>query len=761
MRRFLLSLIFFSNIAVAQDRPIGQWRSHLPYNTAVSVTGSGVMLYIATEYSMYSLSRGSDEVTAYSKVNGMSDIGMQQVAYDDYTGSVILAYTNSNIDIFRNEEFFNIPDLKLKTVTGTKQINDIYTENGLAYLSTDVGIMVLNLEDIEVKETYTFTANGENIPIRSFTAAGNDFYAATDRGLYKASKFSPSLQAFSEWQPLDGTRNFIASESVDNKIFVATIDTLFALESDTLRYIYSNDSMMANLVKGVTGLWIMEGNSTTFKTTALKMNTGYQLTDTININGLCDELIEYPDADTPKWIASKSDGLLKRTLKGDPFATGRPKGPGGIGNFDIVASDKEVIVAHGGYSDTYVPSYSGDGFSTYKDGEWKQYKIFSYPPFGDSVRDITHIYKGTDGTIYLGSSQSGLFILKADGSYEYYKQNSFIDPSVTGPGLYRVSGIAIDNNNVLWLTVLGGTPHELVARTADGQTYQYRVQVSRPLANAAAHLVVDDNNQKWYAAPRGGGLIVYDDNNTPETPADDRFINLQAGEGAGGLPDNEVYCIVPDKDGAIWIGTADGIGIVSCPAQVIDGNCEAEKRVVQFDQFAGFLFQGEQVRTIAVDGANRKWIGTNNGLWLISESGDEILERFTKDNSPLPSDIIQKIAIDQQTGDVYIGTEQGLISYRGTATQGGTENSDLIAYPNPVPTGYGGTIAIKGFVENADVRITDISGQLVYKTQALGGQAVWNGKDYNGRRPQSGVYLIFATNKDGTETKTGKLVFME
>ena len=168
------------------------------------------------------------------------------------------------------------------------------------------------------------------------------------------------------------------------------------------------------------------------------------------------------------------------------------------------------------------------------------------------------------------------------------------------------------------------------------------------------------------------------------------------------------------------------------------------------------------MQTIAVDGANRKWIGTSNGVWLLSpDAGNStIISRFTVDNSPLPSNRIQKIAVDGVTGDVYIGTDQGLMCYRGTATDGGVTNANVLSFPNPVPSGYKGTIAIKGFSSNADVRITDINGQLVYRTTALGGQAVWNGLDYKGHRPQSGVYLIFSSNTDGTQTYAGKLVFM-
>jgi hypothetical protein len=194
---------------------------------------------------------------------------------------------------------------------------------------------------------------------------------------------------------------------------------------------------------------------------------------------------------------------------------------------------------------------------------------------------------------------------------------------------------------------------------------------------------------------------------------------------------------------------------------VATGSCEIRKPIVQYDQFAGYLFQNEKVKTIAVDGANRKWIGTTNGVWLISPDGDKIIYRFTVDNSPLPSNTIQKIAVDPITGVVYVGTSEGLVSFRSTATDGGESNANVLVFPNPVPSGYSGSIAIRGLVENADVRITDISGQLVYRTTALGGQAVWNGHDYTGRTPQSGVYLIFVTNKDGSQTHVGKMVFMQ
>jgi hypothetical protein len=213
------------------------------------------------------------------------------------------------------------------------------------------------------------------------------------------------------------------------------------------------------------------------------------------------------------------------------------------------------------------------------------------------------------------------------------------------------------------------------------------------------------------------------------------------------------------------VGTDNGIGIIYQASGCISGKCDAVIPIVQYDAYAGYLFSGENVRAIAVDGANRKWVGTDNGVWLLSPDASTIIYRFTKDNSPLPSNRMQSITIDKVTGDVYLGTDQGLVSFRGTATQGGDTNHNVKIFPNPVPKGYNGTIAISGLVTNADVRITDIDGQLVYKTTAFGGQATWSGLDYKGHRPESGVYLVFVTNTDnsnsGTQNFVGKIVFVQ
>jgi hypothetical protein len=222
-----------------------------------------------------------------------------------------------------------------------------------------------------------------------------------------------------------------------------------------------------------------------------------------------------------------------------------------------------------------------------------------------------------------------------------------------------------------------------------------------------------------------------------------------------------VLSVAKDKYGFIWIGTTDGIGIIECPMQVFTSQrCPAYLPVVQHGNFNGYLFKGESVQSIAVDGANRKWIATRNGVWLVSENGEKLIYHFTENNSPLLSNDVKQVSIDGSTGEVFFATTKGIISFRSTATEPATENKELLVFPNPVPPGYTGQIAIKGLVENSIVKIIEPGGRLVYQTRALGGQAIWHGRDYNGRQMASGAYIILVSDEAKKEKAAGKIFFI-
>jgi hypothetical protein len=218
----------------------------------------------------------------------------------------------------------------------------------------------------------------------------------------------------------------------------------------------------------------------------------------------------------------------------------------------------------------------------------------------------------------------------------------------------------------------------------------------------------------------------------------------------------EVTAITVDKDGSIWAGTDNGIAIFQC--NNINEACDAYLPIVQSNGFNGYLFQKETIHCISVDGANRKWIGTNNGAWLISKDGTEVLQHFTTENSPLPDNTVLSIGIEPTNGDVFFFTKNEIVSFKGEATESIASQSAIKIYPNPIAPNYNGPIVIKNLVDNALVKITDINGQLMMQTRSLGGQAIWNGRDQYQHKLASGIYLIFVRDDNGNEKAVGKIL---
>jgi hypothetical protein len=226
------------------------------------------------------------------------------------------------------------------------------------------------------------------------------------------------------------------------------------------------------------------------------------------------------------------------------------------------------------------------------------------------------------------------------------------------------------------------------------------------------------------------------------------------------LPSTEVLSIAKDKSGFIWVGTSNGIGVIQCPHEVFSSGCDAIWPIIKEGNFANYLFKGQEVRSIAVDGADRKWIATSSGAWLVNTEGDKVIEHFTEENSPLLSSDVKTIAIDGKTGEVFFATVKGISSFRGTATNAEKTKNNVLVFPNPVPPAFNGNIGIRGLPENSIVKITETNGRLVYQTRSLGGQAIWNGKDYKGRQASSGIYIVIAEDENKQEKVVAKIVFI-
>lgn len=753
---FILCLFFSINV-IAQEQAIGFWQSHLSYNLALGVSTNGTDVFAATEIAPYAYHTNDGSFETFSKVNGLHDVQTTHTVYDATTDCFVFAYANGNLDFYKDDYFFSIPDIKLKTISGSKTINRLYAQNGLLYVATDFGLVLIDIKNREVKNTYNLIAASQTLSIKDVCVQESFIYVATNAGIYKANKNNPFLQSMSNWSLVGPATAALRLASNGQDLFASKKDSLFQLSNNTCLFKLKMDKSISALSCIPNQLVVCTFSDSLGVGSFVRYNASFQKLDSLRMAKPAQAV---PMLNGAWMIADAYEGLKYLTTSGTILSL-RFDCPTTYTAFNILADNSKLIVAHGGHDDKFGPMNSPAGISFRNEPfKWKNYTAWSYPFFSDTVRDFLCLAKDPiDATLYAGTYYNGMWSFKADGTATSFKQNSFLSESATEPGHYNVTGMAFDSYGNLWMNQFGATK-ELICKKRNNTVYKFQIPNStRPIPYAAAGLIIDDYNQKWYFAPRGGGVIVYNDNNTIENANDDAYVQLLTGKGAGNLPSNQVNCLAKDQSGAIWIGTDNGIGIVNCPRNVIARSCESEIRIVQYDQFASYLFAGQNITAIAVDGANRKWVGSNNGVWLISEDATKIIQRFTVDNSPLPSNNISTISIDNKTGDVYFGTEFGLVSFKSTATEGTENFKEVLVYPNPISSAsFSGTIAIKGLLDNADVRFTDINGQLVYKTKALGGQAIWNGVDYTGHKPAPGVYLIFASDKLGQEVMVSKLI---
>ncbi|MEZ5045375.1 MAG: T9SS type A sorting domain-containing protein [Chitinophagaceae bacterium] len=754
----ILFLILISTIlqfrAYSQETPIGVWQTHASSIPAFCIEQIGQVLYMGG-LQIYTYDILEKEFGTLSKVNGLSDVSVKHIRHSNALNTTIIIYENGNIDLMTSSGIHNMPDLKNLNLIGSKKINDVTFYGSYIYLATDFGIVVINPEKYEIKESYPMQDNATQLAVRGVAFWQNKIYAVTSAGLYHAAANDPVLQNFAHWSLDDNTpMHFILNHQ--DKLFCASESTLYAFSNSNLIPLHTANTPIVKIRSGLQRFYVAETDDA--KRFIYIFDSNGLLVDSTTTSLNPRDMVSLNDEEI--WVADFWNGLLHLTGNFKDAQILKPNSIFSNNTFNLRIVNNDLYVAAGSVTGWYF-NWNGDGFSKYSNGDWTTYNRHVNTPGLNEVTDILDVIvdKKTN-SIYAASFGSGLYELKTDNTFIIKKNDDDLQTQIGNPNICLVTGFAYDNNQNLWMSNYSG-PEQLVVKKSDGSWQKFGLPFSSS-EKPVSEIVIDNANQKWVVSPRNNGLFVLNDNNTIDNKNDDQIRHLSTGTNYGNLPSNNVLCLTKDLDGKLWVGTNDGIGIFNCPESIMTSyGCDAELKIVKYDLNAGLLFKTESVNTIAVDGANNKWIGTDNGVWQITDDAEKILNRFTKDNSPLPSNLIRKIVVHPSTGEVFIATELGLVSFRSNATEGASNNDNILIYPNPVPSDYAGTVAIKGLVGNADVRITDISGQLVYKTKAQGGQASWNGKNYTGHKPRTGVYYVFVTNQDGSETKVGKFIYNE
>jgi len=737
--------------------PIGSWREHLNYQNTIQVV-KGNELYCATKTNLFSIDN-KGEITRYSKINGLNDIGINAIGWDETTKQLIIAYKNSNLDILKGSIVRNISDILQSKVAGNKTINHIYCKNGIAYLSTGLGIILVDLNRYEIKDSWIIGNNGSLSNINATIADNNFFYAASIEGLKRAVVNSSNLANYTNWFNMSGsnglplgTINFVGT--ISNQLVATKRDTVFIFNNNNWKTFYSDSSwQIINTSISSEKLHISQKNNAGNARVVILSSSGVIL-NTLSKPGVISLPQSAISDNNSVWIADQFGGLSKFTNDIERFI---PNGPAGIASGEFAFSKTALFSAAGSVNTAWNYLYNRDGIFKFGDGSWTSKGALNTTQLDTTLDFITLAVDPIKQSLWAGSYGGGLVQITESQTTIYKQNNSLLQAAIGDPKSFRVSGLSFDANNNLWISNYGA-PQPLKLLKSDGTWKSFSIPFSL-VENAVAQIINDDYNQLWIISPKNNGLICYQYGNNVDNTNDDQWKLFKQGIGNGNLPSNNILSITKDKNNSIWVGTDDGIAVFNCNNNIFgSGGCDAILPIIQQDQFAGFLFKGEQVQCIAVDGANKKWVGTLNGVWLISSDGKKLIQHFTTANSPLLSNDIKKIGIDPQSGEVFFATFNGICSYRSTATDANESFNNILVFPNPVPAGYNGTIAIKGLTDNSIVKITELNGRLVYQTRSLGGQAIWNGKDYNGNKIATGVYLVIARNDSGEEKIVTKII---
>ncbi|MDB4584333.1 T9SS type A sorting domain-containing protein [Draconibacterium sp.] len=775
MRKYILFLISFALLFQTQAQQVkGGWQDYLSYSNATKIAVSSDKVYCATEGGLLFYDLQDNSVGKFSGLNELSDFGIKTIAYNDESDVLIIAYKNSNIDLVYETGIINLPDIKRKQLTGDKSINNISFIDGEAYLSCGFGIVVLNLQKREVRDTYFIGDGGSSLSVNDIEGDNDYLYAATDNGIRKADKNGANLLDYQSWIRIEDIPHSYDKFShieihANNLIANYTTDKF---DQDEL-YILSNGNWN-NYLPQINYAYDIQSNGNYMavcsRSEVFVVDNNHSVIGILNAYQFGNERVESIkprsagiSGDGSIWIADFENSLVK--FAADKFESIYPSGPLDNEMFSLTTSGSELWITPGGRSDAWNNTWQAPRFQRFGGGEWTYFNKSSHSEL-DGFFDIVKItVDPTDPNhVYVGSWGGGLLEFRNDEFIQRYTNNNSplqtALPQQPNEPYVRIGGLDFDSEGNLWITN-SEVARNLLKLSPQGEWESFSlpgVENKRSIGE----VVVTQDDDKWILIPRGYDAYVVDKTGERKkrlfvtsyfnNGTEEKFTRM-----------NDVYSITEDLEGSVWIGTSVGVAVYNYPSRIWDSDnfYGTQPGLDLNDGIYHPLLKTETVTAIAIDGANRKWLGTkNSGVYLVSENGEKEIQHFTQENSPLLSNTITAIAVNQKSGEVFFGTDQGLIAYQGDATGGSNTYKNVYVYPNPVRETYDGPVTVTGLIENTDVKITDISGNLVFKTTSLGGQATWDGTNLNGNRVKTGVYLVFCNDESGEETHITKLLFI-
>ena len=769
MKKILLSLCLLTTCCAYSQTFLGQWRDHLSYRECIDVTQSPSQAIFATQNSVFFVDKNDLSIDRLNKVHGLTDVGISKIAFSEENNLLVVGYADGGINLVKENSIVNMPDILNSIIIGDKGINDIFFQDQFAWLATGFGIVVIDLEREEVRDTYIIGPNASQQKMTGIGILNDTIYASSIAGLQFANINNVNLADFTNWS-IDNSLPVTANGYSGLEIFNNTIWLISDEDDGTneIAYYRSGDiwlpffdavffddiSSNANFLT-----FASNGGVQTYNTDLQLHNDVFALASGNPINAIAAVAQE----DGLMWFADTQNGAV-RALNTWTNQEVLPNGPFSNSVWSIESLEGDTWVAPGSFTSNWDNSFNNDSFFYFKDGVWRDFK-------DDQALSLSRdhvalaIDPSNENNIFFGSWNQGLVEVKNGQIIGVFNETNGADAvqeSIVNPGVYRIGGMDFDDDGNLWMSNSHGEDG-IAVRRVNGSYVGLNYHPTLPNASVnepSGELIHTSEGQIWTIIGRSNGLFVADYKGSIANQNDDSFKRLNTAAASGGLHTNDVRTIAEDLDGEIWVGTAEGITVFYNPTNIFTSNpSNAQRILIRQDGNLQWLLETEVITTIAIDGGNRKWIGTeSSGVFLMSEDGTDEILHFTSENSPLFSNTIRDISINQLSGEIFIGTSQGLISYSADAIIPFEENECVNVYPNPVRREFTGDVSIDGLMRDAIVKITDISGNLVKETTSNGGRAVWDRTNFAGERVKTGVYLAMAVDEEGESSCVTKIL---
>lgn len=771
-----LSLTLFA-AEISAQMAMGSWRTHLAYNQITQIAQSDEKVYAVSDGALFSVNKFDESTEVYSKISGLSDNNITQINFAVNNNLLFIAYENSNIDLLTNDgEIFNITDIYKKNINGSKRINNITFIGEKAYLSCDFGIVAVNLQRREITDTYFLGPDASMIKTLAMVELDGKFYATTEN-LFLAANKNSNLLNYQNWKQITPSRpiNYKYSAVYNGEIYIHDTNGKVHTYNDT-------EGWKLDIMSDVERISV--SNGVLFVAYKNKIDCYNSNATPVELSVLHAEMGLFDTVNRTYWIAARENGMVKCRLDDGTFNAYKTSGPAVNYAWRMKHSNGKIIVVPGG---RWATQYNRDGYvMMYENGEWTNIYTNDFAATGLPTWDFVDVAidPRDNSHFFVASYGIGLFEFRNNKFYKLHNNDNsnietiFPDKKGIDNNAYyyyhRVDGLIFDKDNNLWLLNMERpsiikymTPY---TETSDGIVKSVPYPEIKTAGTAQDILISNKNaNHKWVCIPRidgGTGIFTFDDNGTLDNTDDDvrRLFRSFNDQDQNKFQPEHFFCIAQDKDGDIWLGSDKGPIVLENSEACFNENFGCTRiKIPRNDgtNLADYLLESERINAIAIDGANRKWIGTEtSGVYLLSPNGLTTIHHFTTENSPLLSNTILSIVINDKTGEVFFGTGNGIISFQSDAREGGETFENVHAFPNPVRENYHGLISITGLIENSIVKITDLNGHTIFETVSNGGIATWDGTRKGGERVATGIYVVICLSKDGKQHATTKILFI-